>query len=125
LGVSVRANSSLGSDLWAKAVFEVPMTGTRDSGMVDNPDPPLQVLVVPERQLVELRPGGEVTFETPEVEHLRCRDYWVTVMVYGDRRAGNAVGEHRQGIYSRLDGTRIRSSQQLNEALASERGCAP
>ncbi len=124
LGVSVRANSSLDSELWVRAEFEVPVMGTGDSGLIDHPAPPLQSLVLPEDP-VEVRPGDEVTFETGALKHLRCRFYWVTVLVYEDRSGGNILGHHRQAIYSRLDGTRIRSDRELDEALASERHCAP
>jgi hypothetical protein len=121
--ITVRAKRENPGPVWVLPVFELPPTGTRDTGLVDLPDPDTQEFAA-DRPTV-LAPNDEVTLSSPVAEHFRCRPYFVTVQVYSDSRGRELVGEHRQGIDSRLNGMKIRSDQALRDALRSSAPCAP
>jgi hypothetical protein len=124
LGLTVVGNSALEGEAWLRAELMVPMH-TRDSAMIANPAPPLQLLLIPEQGLLRIHPGGHVTIETPELEHLRCVPYPATIALYRDPRGDEPLDVHRQRIYARIDGSKVRSDSELAAALASGKECAP
>jgi Domain of unknown function (DUF4124) len=119
----VRAKRDNPGEIWVVPAFELPPTGTRDSGLVDAPDPDTQEVVA--ERLVRLAPNDEITLSSPVAEHFRCRVYFVTVQIYSDSTGRELIAEHRQGIDSRLNGMRIRTDQALRDALRSTSACAP
>ena len=121
--LSVRAKRDNPGELWVLPAFELPPTGTRDSGLVDAPDPDTEEVVA--ERLVRLAPNDEITLSSPVAEHFRCRVYFVTLQIYSDSTGRELIAEHRQGIDSRLNGMRIRTDQALRDALRSTAPCAP
>lgn len=121
--IGVRARRENPREVWLVALFELPPTGTRDTGLVDVPDP--DTMEVGTERPVRLAPGDELTLASPVAEHFRCRNYYVTVQVFSDSTGRELVGEHRQAIQARLDGRRIRSAEALRDALRSTGPCAP
>jgi hypothetical protein len=121
--ITVRARRENPAEVWVLPVYDLPPTGTRDTGLVDNPDPDTQEFAA-DRPL-RLAPNDEIALASPVAEHFRCRPYFVTVQVFSDSRGRELIGEHRQGIDSRLNGMRIRSDEALRDALRSTAPCAP
>ncbi len=121
--IGVRARRENPREVWLVALFELPPTGTRDTGLVDVPDP--DTMEVSTERPVRLAPNDELTLSSPLAEHFRCRTYYVTVQVFSDSSGRDLVGEHRQAIQARLDGRRIRSAEALRDALRSGAPCAP
>jgi hypothetical protein len=121
--ITVRAKRENPGPVWVLPVFELPPTGTRDTGLVDLPDPDTQEFAA--ERPTPLAPNDEITLSSPVAEHFRCRPYFVTVQVFSDSRGRELVGEHRQGIDSRLNGMRIRTDEALRDALRSTAPCAP
>ena len=121
--ITVRAKRENPGPVWVLPVFELPPTGTRDTGLVDLPDPDTQEFAA--EQPTRLAPNDEITLSSPVAEHFRCRPYFVTVQIFSDSRGRELVGEHRQGIDSRLNGTKIRTDEALRDALRSSAACAP
>jgi hypothetical protein len=125
LGLTVVGSPALEGEAWLRVEFMVPMLRTRDSAMIANPAPPLQLLLIPEQGLLRIHPGAHVTFETPELEHLRCVPYPATIALYRDPRGDEPLDVHRQRVYARIDGSKVRSDGELGAALASGKECAP
>lgn len=121
--LTVRARRENPTDVWVMPIFELPPTGSRDSGLVDFPDP--YIVEIAADRPVHLAPGEEITLSSPRAEHFRCRTYYVMVQVYSDSAAREAISEHRQGIDSRLNGMKIRTDEALRDALRSSAPCAP
>jgi len=124
LGLTIKGNPAIQREAWVRAVFLVPLPDTHDATLITNPDPPRQVLNVPADGLLRIRPGEEVSIETPEVAHLRCRYYEADVLIFSDDRGSDLLDQHVQHIRAWIDGTRVRSSSQLNAVLYSARGKA-
>jgi hypothetical protein len=121
--LTVRARRENPGEVWLLASYELPPTGTRDTGLIDAPDPDLQDIAA--ERLVRVAPNDEVTLTSPQAEHFRCRVYFVTVQIFSDSTGRELIGEHRQAIDSRLNGMRIRSDEALRDALRSRARCAP
>ena len=127
LQLTIKGNPTIEREAWLKAVFLVPLSDMRDTMLLTNPDPLRQAVNVPEDGLLRIRPGEEVSIQTPEVAHLRCVYYEADILIFRDDRGSELLEEHIQGITGWIDGTKVRSSSQLNAALDSANGkkCAP
>ncbi len=127
LQLTIKGNPAMEREAWLKAVFLVPLSDMHDPTLLTNPDPLRQAVNVPEDGLLRIRPGEEVSIQTPEVAHLRCVHYEADILIFRDDRGSELLDEHIQGITGWIDGTKVRSSSQLNAALDSANGktCAP
>lgn len=123
LKLMVQAKRTLVRPVWIEAIYELPITGSRDSALKDAPDPVL--VITPSKKIIAVDRGREVTLRSPWAEHLRCRNYTVTIVVYGDALGKAQIGEHVQRVYSRVNGMRIRAASHLSRALPASAPCAP
>jgi hypothetical protein len=123
IGLAVQARGENRRDVWMQVSFDLPPTGTRDSGLFDNPDPYLVTTMLPNP--IRIAPNQEIRIEGPPAEHLRCRIYIVSITVYADEARKQLLGEHQQSVYARLNGMKIRTDAALREALGTSGTCVP
>lgn len=123
IGLAVEAKEENPAAVWMEVKFEIPPSGTRARGLRDNPDPPLTVVVLPD--LVRIAPNDELILESPLAEALRCRPYSVDIEIYADRAGREPIGEHVQRVSGWVNGLKVRSDVQLQEALGAPGKCVP
>lgn len=123
IGLAVKAKRENQRDVWTEVRFEVPPGDASDIRLLDNPDPYLVTVVLPNR--IRIAPNQEVRIEAPPAGDLRCRSYRVEIIIYADDAGREALGDHLQFVYSRVNGMKVRTDAVLREALRATGKCVP